>query len=62
MSDSIKDCKDEKRQIEKQIAGILVNFCTKYGIILHRITTVQKPNYQKGETVWTGEIELSIIF
>ncbi len=60
MSDSIKDCKDVKCELETQIAKTLSDFCTKYGVTLKKIAALQKPNYQAGDTYWSGEIELSV--
>jgi hypothetical protein len=60
MSDSIKDCKDEKCQLESQLAEALANFCAKYGVILRGVNAVQQPTFQQGGQIWSGEIKLSV--
>ena len=60
MSQNIQDCKEEKKEIENQVAELLTNFCAKYGVILCRIEAMQTPNYQRGNTLWSGKVELHI--
>ena len=60
MSDSTKDYKDEKRQMESQITESLAKICTKYAGKLADIEVLRQPDFKNGGAVWSGEIRLFI--